>query len=222
MAMGSPLQDQQRIIHRRPFLKVVLWACAFIALSSMILSFYITQPTLGRHLAPRSSTLNLRRLEEHVKVLSEDLVPRDQSHPENLDRVADYIKGQFSHTHGLVSEQPFQVRGRTYRNVIVTFGPPTEDRLVVGAHYDAAGPFPGADDNASGVAGLIELAYMLDGAGIPVGSQLVAFSLEEPPYFRTEMMGSAIHALSLKRNGVEVRAMICLEMIGYFSDEPNS
>jgi hypothetical protein len=94
--------------------------------------------------------------------------------------------------------------------------------VVVGAHYDTAGPLPGADDNASGVAGLLELARAL-GAAPPEGRvDLVAYTLEEPPFFMTPRMGSAVHAASLRREGIEVRAMISLEMIGYFTDAPNS
>jgi Zn-dependent M28 family amino/carboxypeptidase len=101
---------------------------------------------------------------------------------------------------------------------------------VVGAHYDAAGPYPGADDNASGVAGLIELAHLLGtSVGTSVGKtalntqvELVAFTLEEPPYFASSAMGSAVHAQSLRRQRVPVRAMLALEMIGYFSDAPGS
>ena len=163
------------------------------------------------------------RLEAHVRMLSETLVPRDEEHPENLDRVAAYILGEFERAQAVeVAEQPYPVNGRTYRNVLARFGPDTRERIVVGAHYDAAGPYPGADDNASGVAGLIELAHLLGRTKLPLRVELVAFSLEEPPYFRTEYMGSAVHAASLKKQGVPVRAMFCLEMIGYFSDAPGS
>jgi Zn-dependent M28 family amino/carboxypeptidase len=104
----------------------------------------------------------------------------------------------------------------------VRFGPEAGERLVVGAHYDAFGPYPAADDNASGVAGLIELAYLLGQHPPALAVELVAFTLEEPPYFRTAEMGSAVHAQSLKAAGVTVRVMFSLEMIGYFSDAPDS
>jgi Zn-dependent M28 family amino/carboxypeptidase len=106
--------------------------------------------------------------------------------------------------------------------VIAHFGPETEERIVVGAHYDTAGPLPGADDNASGVAGLIELARLFARQQPPLRVELVAFSLEEPPYFRTTGMGSSVHAQSLRQQNVRVRAMFSLEMIGCFLDTPNS
>jgi Zn-dependent M28 family amino/carboxypeptidase len=97
-------------------------------------------------------------------------------------------------------------------------------RIVVGAHYDAFEETPGADDNASAVAGLLELARVLAERKPQLACQLelVAFTLEEPPFFRTQAMGSAIHARYLVEKRIKVRAMICLEMIGCFTDEPGS
>lgn len=166
--------------------------------------------------------VSLDRLEAHVRTLSETLVPRSFAYPANLDRAAAYIAEQFRGAGGVVSEQPYQVNGRTYRNVIARFGPDTRERIVVGAHYDAAGDFPAADDNASGIAGLLELARLLGAASLPMQVELVAYSLEEPPFFRTPYMGSAVHARSLKEQNIPVRAMFSLEMIGYFTDAPNS
>ncbi len=123
---------------------------------------------------------------------------------------------------GKVEDQAFQVRRITYRNVLAHFGPATRERIVVGAHYDAAGPFPGADDNASGVAALIELARLLGETPPSIHAELVAYTLEEPPHFTSPAMGSAVHARSLKARGIAVRAMIALEMLGYFTDAPGS
>jgi Zn-dependent M28 family amino/carboxypeptidase len=93
---------------------------------------------------------------------------------------------------------------------------------VVGAHYDAYGGLPGADDNASGVAGAIELARLLGASPPPIRVDVVAFTLEEPPAFGSPGMGSAVHAASLRRAGVRLRAMVCLEMIGYYSNRSGS
>jgi hypothetical protein len=106
--------------------------------------------------------------------------------------------------------------------VICSFGTENEKRIIVGAHYDVCGKQEGADDNASGVAGLLELARMLKGRKLKYRIDLVAYSLEEPPYFRTEFMGSYIHAKSLADSKTNVYGMISLEMIGYFKDEKKS
>jgi Zn-dependent M28 family amino/carboxypeptidase len=155
-------------------------------------------------------------------ILAEEMSPRDSEHPQNLDRVASYISNHFVEAHGEVVRQPFVVNGKTYQNIIARFGPQIGERIVVGAHYDTAGEFPGSDDNASAVAGLLELAVLLGSASLDTRVDLVAFTLEEPPYFNTNYMGSAVHAYSLKKLNVAVRAMICLEMIGFFTDAPNS
>ena len=126
-----------------------------------IACFTVTQPVLWVSEVPTSPSVDPRRLEAHVRVLAEDLIPRDWTHPENLDRAAAYIRQEFEASGGRVREQVYGMEGKTYRNVIADFGPESRQLIVVGAHYDAAGEFPGADDNASGVSGLIELAHAL-------------------------------------------------------------
>jgi hypothetical protein len=201
---------------------MMLYIAIALLLLLASLSFYVTQPLFGRARNRAPVSVDPDRLEFHVKLLSEPLLPRDCYNPGNLDRVADYIRYEFEQAKGRVSDQPFQFSGRTYRNVVSAFGPETKERVIVGAHYDTAGPHPGADDNASGIAGLIELARLLGSSELPLKVELVAFTLEEPPFFRTELMGSAIHARALKSEGTIVRAMLSLEMIGYFSDVEGS
>lgn len=200
----------------------MLLVVLIIALLLIALWFWVTQPLFSRRVGTSQGLVDAARVEAHVLSLTTELSPRDESHVENLDRVAAYIKNEFSQTNALVSEQSYEVRGNTYRNVIAQFGPETEELIVVGAHYDTAGPLPGADDNASGVAGLIELARLLGRQQPQLRVELVAFTLEEPPCFRTSNMGSSVHARSLRAGNKRVRAMLCLEMIGYFSDAPNS
>jgi Zn-dependent M28 family amino/carboxypeptidase len=141
---------------------------------------------------------------------------------EDLDRTAAYIKTEFQKSGARISEQSFAVDDQNYQNVIASFGPETGERVVVGAHYDAYGSLPGADDNASGVAGLIELANLLGKENLKRRVDAVAYTIEEPPNFRTENMGSWKHASALKKEGAQVNAMICLEMIGYYSDREKS
>jgi Zn-dependent M28 family amino/carboxypeptidase len=161
-------------------------------------------------------------LREHVRSLTTQFEPRDFAHPLNLDRAAASLADAFRATGATVSEQTFRVGESTYRNVIAELGPDTPDRIVVGAHYDTAGEQPGADDNASGVAGLLELARLLAASPPPLKVELAAYTLEEPPSFGSEQMGSAVHARALAERGAKVRLMISIEMIGSFSDQPGS
>jgi hypothetical protein len=183
----------------------------------------ITQPVMSTPPHGVSRRVDPRRLEAHVRLLVAEFAPRDWTHAENLDRVAAWLLEEFQKAGGRPSEQAYLAGRRPYRNVIASFGPGEGARIVVGAHYDSYDTFPGADDNASGVAGLLELARLLgETRALRRRVDLVGFTLEELPFYRTESMGSRVHATALKTEGVAVRAMICLEMIGYFSDTPNS
>ncbi len=201
------------------------------ALGLLAVGVFVRQPLLlsGRAFPAAADPV---RLERDTRMLSETLAPRASDNPVNLGRAADYLKAELEAAGGAVSEQAYRFtefdRGNKkievgpFRNVVAAFGPDTPERLVVGAHYDGYGPFPGADDNASGAAGLLELGRLLGKAELPLRVELVAYSTEEPPYFGTAHMGSALHAEALKKAGARIRAMISLEMIGYFSDEPGS
>jgi len=207
----------------------MVWLTAIVILCFLILAWYLTtQPALSGRALTQSISPDPARLEAHVRMLSQTLVPRDWTHPENLDRTAAYIRHEFEQAGGQVSDQPFDMENRTYRNVIAAFGPETRERIVVGAHYDAFGELSAADDNASGVAGLLELAHELGKTPLPMRVELVAFTLEEPKaagedgLFRSPFGGSAVHATSLSHEHVAVRVMFSLEMIGYFSDAEGS
>lgn len=222
MSTSIEAQWQSQTERRGRIIKSMLIVLIIFLVVLLGLWFWVTQPLFSHPEPITTGSVEPARLEAHVRMLSGQLSPRDEAHTENLDRVAAYIKAEFEKANGTVSEQPYEVNGRTYRNVIAQFGPEAGRRIIIGAHYDTAGPFPGADDNASGVAGLIELAHLLSKKQLPMRVELVAFTLEEPPYFRTPHMGSAIHAASLQQQGVDVRVMFSLEMIGYFSDAPGS
>ena len=109
---------------------------------------------------------------------------------------------------------------RDYKNIIASFGDRAKPVLVIGAHYDSCEKHPAADDNASGVAGLVEIARLLKiRSPKNISVQLVAYSTEEPPFFGGDEMGSFVHAQSLKAQGTDVIAMLSLEMLGFFSDD---
>jgi Zn-dependent M28 family amino/carboxypeptidase len=117
-------------------------------------------------------------------------------------------------------KQPFPFAGQTYYNIVaeLTGKVSPEKVLVVGAHYDTVRTTPGADDNASGVAGVLGLVKLLAGKPLNKTVRFVAFGLEEPPVYRSSNMGSYHYARKLKQKNERVEGMICLEMIGYFCD----
>jgi Peptidase family M28 len=207
---------------RRRIARMVLLVLAGTLVIAIVAWFSVTQPLFTSSKITYDATADRARLERDVRILSIDFAPRDYSHVGNLDRSADYIHGQLQSAGAQVSEQGFNVNGRVYRNVIGKFGPDQGERIIVGAHYDGEGLKPAADDNASGVAGLLELARLVGQTNPERTVEFVAYSLEEPPFFRTPEMGSAFHAARVQKEGVNVRAMFSLEMIGFFSDTPGS
>ena len=156
-----------------------------------------------------------------VEYLSREVGQRSWSNVETLAGVAGYLHDRFK-AYGLdVRREPFVHRGKTYYNIVAEVkgsAPPGDGILIIGAHYDTVAGTPGADDNASGVAGLLELARLARLAPPRRTTRFVAFSLEEPPVFGTEGMGSYIHAANSKKEGVAVYGMISLEMIGFYCD----
>jgi len=222
MSASIEAQWQSQRERRRRLLRIILILCLIIVLFGLAAWFWITQPLFSRTQPGQIISVDPARLETDVRQLSEHLLPRDQTHPSNLDRAADYIRARLAESGCRLSDQPFAISGNTYRNVVCSFGPESNERVIVGAHYDSYREYPAADDNASGVAGLIELARLLSRTNLPLQVDLVAYTLEEPPYFGTPHMGSVIHAQSLRKDGIKVRAMFSLEMIGYFSDAPDS
>lgn len=159
-------------------------------------------------------------LQKHVEALVHDEQYRNYKNIQELDRVAEYIKVEIEKNGFECKYQVYEVNGRDYRNVVCDLPSDIEEIFVIGAHYDVCGDQEGADDNGSGIAGLIELSRLIykQKNSLKTGIQLVAFTLEEPPFFGTEKMGSFIHAKSLHDSSKKVRGMIALEMIGYFSE----
>jgi Zn-dependent M28 family amino/carboxypeptidase len=161
------------------------------------------------------------RLYADVQFLTTLNPPRSIGYPASLKKAEAYVEAAFCKLSGRVSKQALH---QGFHNLILSYGPEEGERVIIGAHYDVCGDTPGADDNASAVAGLLELARVVHEEKPDLKHRLdfVAFNFEEPPYFATEKMGSAVHAKSMKKDKVDVKLMICLEMIGYFTDKPNS
>jgi hypothetical protein len=178
----------------------------------------VAQPMIGGN-QPSTAAVDPERLRAHVVKLSEEFHPRAYTDAENLARCADYIADEFASAGLVVSRQPYEAMGYTFDNVIGRLPGKAAGTIVVGAHYDAYGRTPGADDNASGVAGLIELAYLLRDADLAHSLELVAYCTEEPPFFAGDGMGSVHHARSLADGDETVVAVLVLEMIGYYSDK---
>ncbi len=161
-------------------------------------------------------------VKKHLIALTQTPQFRNHKNTDQLNEVADYIHQTFNTYGDSTAYQEYKVDGKVYKNVITSFGTENKKRIIIGAHYDVCGDQQGADDNATGVTALLELARMLKAQKLKYRVDLVAYTLEEPPYFRTENMGSYIHAKYLKDNKIDVYGMANVEMIGYFKDEKGS
>jgi len=161
------------------------------------------------------------RLREHVETIAGEYPHRDVQHMDQYRAARDYIRAQLE-TAGYEPElERFEVRGRECANVVVerAGGAKSEEIVVVGAHYDAVPPSPGADDNASGVAGLLALARHFADGEPDRTLRFVFFANEEAPHFHTDAMGSLRHARQARADGEQIVAMISLEMLGYYTTE---
>jgi hypothetical protein len=165
------------------------------------------------------------RLRTHVATLA--ATPRNIGTPQALENAARYIEQELIRAGAPPRLQTFDVDGVEVRNIEVVLDPPDGGpraaTIVIGAHYDSAEGTPGAHDNATGVAALLELARAL-GSSSPGRARLrlVFFVNEEQPYGKTPDMGSWQHARRLRDSGEAVTGMIALETIGYFSERPGS
>jgi len=184
-----------------------------------LLLIFLLSATVSLVAQPNADTSIARK---HLEKIVNEPGTRNYKNTDRLNSTAGYIKQIFSEYSSSVTEQTFIVKGKTYRNIICSFDTVHAERIIVGAHYDVCMELPGADDNASGVTGLLELARLLSGKPLNHRIDLVAYTLEEPPYFGTQQMGSYVHAKSLHDANIQVLGMISLEMIGYFRDEKNS
>lgn len=205
--------------HRR---KALLWFVALFGGTAFLLALallYLTQPGV-KPLPLAVSAADPGRLEAHVRSLAG--LQRGWRNTDGLAAAFAHAEASLRESGAGVRSQPFTVQGREFRNLRATFGPPGAPRLVVGAHLDTAGGLPGADDNASGVASLLELARLLKARPPRVPVELVVWTLEEPPFFRTGDMGSRRHAAQLRSAGARLRAAISLECVGVFKDAPGS
>lgn len=164
---------------------------------------------------------NLKRT---VNYLSSVIGSRGYLEMKPLELAADYIAGELRSYGYDVLIQAYDFEGRTYKNIITELqGKKSQEKiLVIGAHYDTVIGTPGADDNASGIAGLLEIARLLSNKNLDKTVRFVAFTLEEPPLFMTRHMGSYVYARSLKKKREDIEGMVSLEMIGYFKDSPKS
>ncbi|MCX5855821.1 MAG: M20/M25/M40 family metallo-hydrolase [Deltaproteobacteria bacterium] len=201
----------------------------FILLVIILLAAYLIYAVVKIRFTPSvvmprqepASRGDTRQFYRHVEHMSVRIGSRSVYEYSKLEETKRYIVScleNFGYTPEL---QKVTYDGQVFNNVTASIkGKSSPDEtVVIGAHYDTVFGAPGADDNASAVAVLLEMSRILK--SFPPGRtiKLVFFVLEEPPVFRTEHMGSYVYAKDAKAKNENIKAMICLEMLGYYADK---
>ena len=163
-------------------------------------------------------------LEQHVRFLSHTIGVRGQKDWTNVYRAAAYIERTLEELGYNIVSHEFEAYNRPYRNLEATLPGVSlpQEVVVLGAHYDTAEDAPGADDNASGVAGVLELARVFARDRQARTIRFVFFPNEEPPSFPTAHMGSRHYATAARARNDQITAMLSIESIGYFDTEKGS
>jgi len=183
----------------------------------------VTRPVPGEAARTEIEALE-RRLMEHVRVLGGTIGERNLYRPQALREAAHYIRRIWTEQGFPVTEESYEVAGQSCANLVVEqkgSGRPGEI-VLVGAHYDSLIGTPGANDNATGVALLLEMSRAFKQEPPTRTVRFVAFVNEEPPFFLTGQMGSLVHARQARRRGENILAMLSLETIGYYSNARGS
>ena len=162
------------------------------------------------------------RLRAHVEALAGTIGERHLFRPHALAAAADYIDGEWRAQGYTPQRETFPANGIDCANLVITRPGRLEEILLIGAHYDTVRGSPGADDNASGVAGLLELSRAFTAVAPDLTVRFVAFTNEEPPFFFTRQQGSVVHARAARARGERIALAASLEMLGYYDDRPGS
>lgn len=168
------------------------------------------------------ATVKAETLRAHVEAIASR--EHNVFHPEQLRLAAEYVEQQWRAQGYIVARQTYRMAGTECANLEVTIpGKAVSNEIVVvGAHYDSVMGAPGANDNGSGVAAMLEISRKFAGLPSDRTVRFVAFVNEEPPYFETELMGSRVYAKACRERGDDIRAMLSLETLGYYSNAPGS
>jgi Peptidase family M28 len=183
----------------------------------------VTRPTMTPAIRADIAALEAR-LMSHVRMLGGTIGKRHLARPNELRAAAEYIRKTWTDQGFTVRTEAFQVDGRPCENLIIELRgvERSQEIVLIGAHYDTAPGTPGANDNGSGVALLLEMSRAFTQAPLQRTLRFVAFTNEEPPHFFTEDMGSRVHARNARQRGEAIVAMVSLETIGYYSDASGS
>jgi hypothetical protein len=197
------------------------------AIVAIVLLILLAMVTGNPSSAPMPDPSLSTRLRTHVAAIATH--EHNTTTPPALEQAALYIEQVLGSEGYRIRRQEYDAGGHTVRNIEVsvanvTAGAKPARIFIVGAHYDSAPGAPGANDNGSGTAAVLELARLLKSMRPSQGTEIkfVFFVNEEPPWFQGEEMGSVRHARQLHADGHQVEGALILETIGYYSQARHS
>jgi len=198
-------------------LLIIILLAAFCIYSVLKIRF---KPSITIPRLKSATNGNIQRLYAHVEQLSIVIGSRNVHEYDKIETAKKYIVTCLRNLGYDPGLQKYIYDGKEFSNIIVTISGARnpDETVIIGAHYDTAFGTPGADDNASAVAVLLEMCRMLKEFSPGRTLKLVFFVNEEPPSFMTENMGSYVFAREAKARNENITAMICLEMVGYYGD----
>lgn len=217
-----------KLVTKNILLLILIFSGLFCAIAMIGLNILTSPPgqsfkgTLPRETPEEAFIRN--ELQHYVEILAIEIGERNFQRYDTLNATADYIEQSFLKTGLFVSRQKYSIKGSMYYNIEAEkkglHHPDTI--IIVGAHYDSVQGSPGANDNGSGVAGVLSLAQTFSTKRPSRTIRFVAFANEEPPFFQTKQMGSYVYAKRCKERKENIIAMLSLETIGYYSDKEKS
>ncbi|TVR35367.1 MAG: M20/M25/M40 family metallo-hydrolase [Balneolaceae bacterium] len=230
--MSIDQRKKQR--ERLPLISMAIILAGLILLFSVtFLTWWSFMPTSDQdypkpELTAEQKTITIQ-LEEDVRYLADEIGERNMHRPGTMDSTAAWIERRFLEMEFSPVRHTYQLQrgvysGRSADNIIVEIEGTEKPNsiVIVGAHYDTVPHSPGANDNGSAVAALLSLAECFRDNPTEKTLRFVVFANEEPPFFKTEDMGSYAYARELQSRGENVTAMFSMDGLGSFSDEPGS
>jgi len=168
--------------------------------------------------------ISIQRLRTHVYELAGKIGEHNIFHPDALHAAEAYITGEWRQQGYDVRKQTYTAQGIECANLEITRpgNSRSTDVILIGAHYDSVFGSPGANDNGSGIAALLELSRLFKNVAPETSLRFVAFVNEEPPFFFWPSMGSMVYAKAARQRGDPIRFMISLETIGYYRNQRGS
>ena len=165
-----------------------------------------------------------KNLRHHVHFLAHDIGERNIWHPAALHATQDYLEQTWLNQNYAVEKQTYMEQDVQCANLEITHKGDShaEQSILIGAHYDTVRGSPGANDNASGVAVLLELSRLFNSLPTEITIRFVAFVNEEAPFFFLSSQGSRIYAKAARQHGDDIQLMIALETMGYYRTDPYS